>query len=73
MPQADAPHRWGVDVDRAHRDGLRCRPMGETVRDTWQWMQAGGSVPPPRPGLPSHGIDAEKEQRILAEVTEVAG
>jgi hypothetical protein len=47
--------------------------MAETVRDTWAWMREGGPVPSPRAGLPANGIDAEKEQRILADVSGVAG
>jgi 2'-hydroxyisoflavone reductase len=70
MAQDEAPHRWHVDVERAHRDGLHCRPIEDTVRDTWAWLQEGGPLPPPRPGMATHGmrhgIDPDKEQRILA-------
>jgi hypothetical protein len=46
----------GMDTERAHSAGLRCRPIAETVADTWRWM-ASLSGPPslrsdPPPGLP---------------------
>ncbi|MBA0051646.1 NAD-dependent epimerase/dehydratase family protein [Streptomyces sp. AJS327] len=28
-----------ADVSRALASGLRCRPVGETVRDTWEWLR----------------------------------
>jgi nucleoside-diphosphate-sugar epimerase len=33
---------WGMNVDRALAAGLRCRPLSETVADTWAWLNAGG-------------------------------
>jgi 2'-hydroxyisoflavone reductase len=64
---ADADHVWTVDASRAAAAGLRCRPVRESVADTWAWMRSGG-LPPARPAhdLPAHGIDPEKERRILA-------
>lgn len=54
-------------VDRAMASGLRCRPVTETVADTWAWLQAGG-IPVPRPGLPPVGLPPEKEAAVLAEL-----
>ena len=51
-------------VERAHATGLACRPVQETVRATWEWLEAGG-VPVPRPGLPPLGLPAEKERAVL--------
>jgi 2'-hydroxyisoflavone reductase len=54
----------GMDVARAHGAGLRCRPVAETVADTWRWM---GSLPGP-PFLrsdPPPGLPAAKEQAAL--------
>ena len=56
---------FAVRVERAASSGLRCRPVTETVADTWAWLQAGG-VPIPRPGLPPLGMPPEKEQAVLA-------
>jgi 2'-hydroxyisoflavone reductase len=56
---------WQMAVSRAERLGLRCRPILETIADTWALMRTGWQ-PRPRPELPELGIDADKEQRILA-------
>ena len=53
------------DVSAAYAAGLACRPVRETVADTWRWLQAEG-YPAPRPGLPEHGLDPEAERRVLA-------
>jgi 2'-hydroxyisoflavone reductase len=51
-------------VTRALASGLRCRPLGETVRDTLLWFQ---SLPPERQAKLRAGLDAAKEQRTLRE------
>lgn len=53
-----------ADVSAAYAAGLTCRPMPETVADTWAWLQAEGD-PAPRPDRPGLGLDAEKERRVL--------
>lgn len=53
------------DVSAAYAEGLRCRPVQQTVRDTWQWMQAEG-LPQPPPGRPPVGLDPQREQELLA-------
>lgn len=35
---------WNVNASRAAGAGLRSRPLAATVRDTWEWMQAGGAA-----------------------------
>jgi 2'-hydroxyisoflavone reductase len=63
-------HVWQVPTAKAEAAGLRCRPVTETVRDTWAWVRAGGRPAGPSAstaGLPEHGIDPAKEARILAE------
>jgi hypothetical protein len=32
-----------MDPSAAERAGLRPRPLADTVRETWQWMQEGGA------------------------------
>ncbi|UUU21491.1 SDR family oxidoreductase [Streptomyces sp. DSM 40750] len=59
----DALHR--ADVSRAVRDGLRCRGVEETVRDTWEWLTALGGVAPQRPDRPAVGLDAAVEAKVL--------
>jgi hypothetical protein len=45
-------------------DDLHCRPVEETVADTWAWLQAEGD-PPLRPGRPANGLDPERERQAL--------
>ncbi|MFF2747734.1 NAD-dependent epimerase/dehydratase family protein [Kitasatospora sp. NPDC058048] len=56
---------WLVDSSSAYAAGFVCRPLEETVRDTWEWLQA-GNVPVPHPRASAHGIDADRERTILA-------
>ncbi|HEY1641188.1 MAG TPA: NAD-dependent epimerase/dehydratase family protein [Streptosporangiaceae bacterium] len=55
------------NVDRVYAAGLTCRPVTETVADTWAWLQAEGD-PPVRPGSLSPGLDPVREQEVLAEL-----
>ncbi len=53
------------NVSAAYAAGLSCRPVEETVADTWNWLQAEG-YPPPQPDRPAHGIDPRREREVLA-------
>jgi nucleoside-diphosphate-sugar epimerase len=53
------------DVSRALAAGLVCRPVAETVADTWAWMQDEGE-PPARTDRPPVGLDPDKERAALA-------
>jgi 2'-hydroxyisoflavone reductase len=53
------------NVSAAYAAGLRCRPVAQTVADTWRWLQAEG-YPPERPDRPANGLDPEREQQVLA-------
>jgi 2'-hydroxyisoflavone reductase len=53
------------DTRRAAATGLRCRPVRETVADTWRWLQEAGP-PVQRPDRNVHGLPADLEQRLLA-------
>jgi nucleoside-diphosphate-sugar epimerase len=58
------PGTWQVDASAARAAGLTCRPLADTVRDTWAWLRSGGS-------LVAHerraeiGIDPVKESALL--------
>ncbi|MGC4944776.1 NAD-dependent epimerase/dehydratase family protein [Streptomyces sp. DT224] len=54
------------DVGRALATGLRCRPVEETVADTWAWLRAIGGEAPQRPDRPTVGLAPEKEAKLLA-------
>lgn len=60
----DTLHRG--DVSRALAAGLRCRPVAETVADTWRWLRSIGGPAPQRPDRPVVGLDAETEAKVLA-------
>lgn len=53
------------DTSLAAATGLRCRPIAETVADTWAWLQAEG-LPAQRPDRPFHGLPPDIEARLLA-------
>ncbi|WP_411083255.1 NAD-dependent epimerase/dehydratase family protein [Streptomyces sp. cmx-18-6] len=60
----DTLHRGGHA--KAHAAGLRCRPVGETVADTWAWLGERGGVAPQRPDRPAVGLDPRLEEKLLA-------
>jgi 2'-hydroxyisoflavone reductase len=73
-PGQEADHVWDAETAEAERLGLRSRPVSETVADTWDWLRAEGpAAQPDRDYLSSHGIDPDKEARILAEHHRRAG
>ncbi|MCQ4210407.1 NAD-dependent epimerase/dehydratase family protein [Streptomyces longispororuber] len=60
-----SPGTWAVDTRHAQAAGLVCRPLAETVVDTWAWMQT-GKGPVLHPRWDQHGITPAKEREILA-------
>ena len=50
------------DVEAAHTAGLVCRPMTETVADTWAWLEREGM--PPGSTRAGTGMDAAAEARL---------
>ena len=54
-----------ADTSLAARTGLVCRPVTDTVTDTWQWIKKEG-VPAQRPDRDVHGLPIALEQEILA-------
>jgi 2'-hydroxyisoflavone reductase len=64
-PTGDLAGLHAADTAAAHREGLTCRPVLDTVRGTWEWLQKEGfPEPPAQRGAP--GLDPQKEQEILA-------
>jgi nucleoside-diphosphate-sugar epimerase len=64
-PIGEAAALHDGDVSKIYAAGLVCRPVTETVADTWRWLQAEGD-PPVREGRPQHGVDPEREREVLA-------
>ncbi|MFJ8646511.1 NAD-dependent epimerase/dehydratase family protein [Streptomyces sp. NPDC093546] len=59
----DAMHR--ADVSKALAAGLRCRPVDETVADTWAWLRSLGGAAPQRPDRAQVGLSPEQEAKVL--------
>ncbi len=47
-----------TSADRAHAAGLRCRPVTETVADTWAWLRPAAHYGPA-------GLDPHREAELL--------
>jgi 2'-hydroxyisoflavone reductase len=60
----DAAGLLAGDTSRAAAAGLVCRPVEETVADTWAWLQRDGA-PAQRPDRPAPGLPVELERRLL--------
>lgn len=60
---------WGIDATRAADAGLACRPIADTVRDTWAWMQAQPESSEQHERAAETGLGAEREAAILADLT----
>ena len=63
-PAGEAPGLWAHDTTAAEAAGLACRPVRQTLIDTWEWMCAieGGWQRSPR----TPGLDPERERELLA-------
>jgi 2'-hydroxyisoflavone reductase len=63
----DHEYAWlhDMNVERAHAAGLHCRPVEETVRDTWDWLLSIDKRPPVKEDA-DPGLDPAKEQAALA-------
>lgn len=55
-----------ADTTLAARTGLACRPVEQTVADTWAWLQSEG-FPAQRPDRPVHGLPPELESKLLSQ------
>lgn len=54
-----------ADTSRAAATGLVCRPVEDTVADTWRWLTEAGA-PEPHAGRPRPGLPPEVEAALLA-------
>ena len=64
LRQEVARTAWDVDTTRARELGLTTRPLGETVADTWAWMQRAPRPPVPA-DRPAPGLPEDLEARLL--------
>jgi 2'-hydroxyisoflavone reductase len=58
-----------TNVDRALATGLRCRPVRDTVADTWAWLVAAGHDDRPGPDEPPLGFAPGREADLLRKVS----
>jgi 2'-hydroxyisoflavone reductase len=63
-PSGEVAALHDSNTDKARAAGLRCRPMAETVADTWEWLRA--LAPDDRPNPPGIGLAPEKEAAVLS-------
>lgn len=60
---------WAPDSSRALAAGMSCRPVVESLRDTWAWL-SGDDVPEVLPryrgGLPDNGMEPQRERDVIA-------
>jgi nucleoside-diphosphate-sugar epimerase len=53
------------DVSKALAAGLRCRPVRDTITDTWAWMRGLDGPPAQRADRPQAGLDPAAEAKFL--------
>lgn len=64
-PHGELAGLHAADVTAATERALRCRPVRDTVHDTWAWLRTSGE-PPGRPDRSPVGLSWELEQQVLA-------
>jgi 2'-hydroxyisoflavone reductase len=55
------------DVSKAYGQGLVCRPVRETIVDTWAWLQSLPGDAPQRVDRPRVGVDPAVEAKVLGQ------
>lgn len=65
-PTGELAGLHAADTRAAHAAGLVCRPIADTVADTWAWLQSEGIPPRPAGREGDLGLSAEQEERLLA-------
>jgi nucleoside-diphosphate-sugar epimerase len=70
IPEHDAPGAFRVSAERARRDGLRCRPIADTVADVWAWLRDGGAerLSDWQADARAPGLGPEQERELLAKL-----
>lgn len=57
---------WLASAKKAEAAGMRCRPLAETVRDTWGWLaEHGPAMAPYAQGSVTMGISPVRERELL--------
>jgi 2'-hydroxyisoflavone reductase len=67
LPLWNAASRGEVIVNRAISAGLRCRPLKQTIAETWQWLGPEGTLRERDGGrFTQDGIDSALEEVLIA-------
>jgi len=61
---------WNTDVSRTLAAGLECRPIEETVHDTWAWLKETPSLAEEDGRIAGQGLAPDAEQAVLAALAE---
>lgn len=69
--EGEAAAVWDVRSQRAVEAGLRCRPIAETVRDTWAWLRDVHGLQDGEGRINGHGIAPDVEAGVLRELSGV--
>ena len=69
-PRGELAGLHDADVSAAHAEGLTCRPVHQTVADTWGWLQEAGP-PRSRTDRPPLGLRPDVEESLRAAVDAV--
>lgn len=64
-PDSEYAGMHAANVERAYAAGLHCRPVEQTVEDTWNWVSSLGGPPPLRSDLDPPGLDRRRERAVL--------
>ena len=73
VERGNAAAVWDVHSERAVAAGLRCRPLAETVRDTWAWLRDAEGLEDAEGRINGHGISAALEQAALKDLIGAGG
>lgn len=69
LPADGGAGTWAIGTERAEAAGLRCRPVADTVADTWAWLRGGaGDIGDWHAENRPRGLSAERERELLAAV-----
>ncbi len=64
-PDSEFAGMHAANVERAHAAGLHCRPVEDTVRDTWDWLSTLDGPLPRRADRDPPGLDRDRERAAL--------
>ena len=64
----EAPAVWDVRSESALEAGLVCRPIAETVRDTWAWLRGVEGLADEDGRINGHGLAPAAEAKVLEEL-----